>query len=199
MALGEAGAVGAKNERNMRKDGWHGTEGAVEQKLLGRIGNVIGAANYVRDAHVDVVDYGAELIGGQGRSTDCASSRTEQHEILDLLVLNFARAEDGVVQAGGGTQRHAEAHRGILRGAGRHALAARAADNPPNFVFATDSFVREISARVFFRRTIAEIGSSDGEQLFRCGSVTSKALGLIQRSLIPIEAQPTQAIEDALD
>ena len=47
------------------KIGRLGAERAVEQHLLRRVGDVVGAANHVGDAHVDVVDDDAQLIGGQ--------------------------------------------------------------------------------------------------------------------------------------
>ena len=50
---------------------------------------MIGAANDVRDAHVDVVDDYAQLVGGH-------PARTQQHEILNVCVLHFARSEDRV-------------------------------------------------------------------------------------------------------
>ena len=52
---------------------------------------MIGAANDVGDAHVNVVDNDAELIGGH-------AAGAEQDEIFDIGVLDFARAEDGVFE-----------------------------------------------------------------------------------------------------
>src|SRR5689334_5541002 len=119
MAFGEASAVGPQDQGDVRKERRFGAERAVEQNLLGRIGNVIGAANYVCDTHINVIDYGAQLIGGQGESSARASSGAEQHEIFDLVVLNFAGAEDDILKTGGRTERHAEADRRILIFSGR--------------------------------------------------------------------------------
>ena len=98
VAFGEAGAVGAQDERDVRKDRRLGAESAVEQDLFGRVGNVIGAANDMGDAHVDVIDNSAELVGGQGRPAAGASSRAHEDEILDFVILHFAGTEDGVFE-----------------------------------------------------------------------------------------------------
>ena len=199
MPLGEAGAVRSENERDVRKDRRHGIQGAVEQNLLGRIGDVVGATNYMRDSHVHVVDYGAELIGGQGGPAARAARRTEQHEIFHLIVMDFAWTENSVIKAGSCTQRHAETHRRILIGSGWLSVAARAANDSLYFTFGGASFVCGIAARVLFRRTMTEISSALGEQFFCCSSIAGEALGLIERALIPIEPQPAQAIENAFD
>jgi hypothetical protein len=69
----------------VREDRHGRAQRAIEQHLLGRVREMIGAADQVRDAHLDVVDHGAELIGGQAVLLPRAR-RTQQNEIFDLVV-----------------------------------------------------------------------------------------------------------------
>src|SRR5205814_8808447 len=62
VTLGKARLVWAKDERDVREDGRLDTEGAIEQDLLRRVGDVVGATNHVGDAHVDVVNDDDELV-----------------------------------------------------------------------------------------------------------------------------------------
>src|ERR1700693_23538 len=64
VALGEALAVRSQNEGQMRENWGLGCERAVQKNLFWSIGKVIGAANHMSDAHVDVVNHDAELIHG---------------------------------------------------------------------------------------------------------------------------------------
>src|ERR1700675_3088513 len=54
VALGEALAIRSKNERQMRENWRFGFERAVKKNLFRSIGKMIGAANHMSDAHVDV-------------------------------------------------------------------------------------------------------------------------------------------------
>ncbi len=116
VALGEARAIRAEDQRHVGEDRRRRAQGAIEQHLLRRVREMIRAADDVRDAHVDVVHHGAELIRRQRRLGGLARlRRAQQNEILDLFVGDFARAEDGVVESRDLAQRHAEAHGGRLR------------------------------------------------------------------------------------
>jgi hypothetical protein len=95
----------------------------------------------VRYAHIDVVDHSAELVRGQGSSAS-GSGRTEKDEIFDLVVLDFARAEDGVFETGRYTERHTETHRRILLAARRLPVTARAANDSPYLAFASGAVIR---------------------------------------------------------
>src|ERR1700682_6389780 len=54
VALGEAFTVWSQNEGQMRENRRLGFERAVQKNLFWGIGKMIGAANHMRDAHVDV-------------------------------------------------------------------------------------------------------------------------------------------------
>src|ERR1700682_5572806 len=61
VALGEALTVRSENQRQMRENWRFCLERAVKQNLFWSIRKMIGAANHVGDAHVDVVDHDVEL------------------------------------------------------------------------------------------------------------------------------------------
>jgi len=64
VTLGEPRLVRTQDQRNVSENGQFGAESAVLQHLLGRIRDVICAANDVGEAHIDVVGHDAEVIGG---------------------------------------------------------------------------------------------------------------------------------------
>src|SRR5487761_11297 len=65
VTLREARAIRAEDQGDVSEDRRRCAQGFVKQRLLGRIREMIGAANDVRDAHVDVVYDDAKLIGWQ--------------------------------------------------------------------------------------------------------------------------------------
>jgi hypothetical protein len=95
----------------------------------------------VRYAHIDVVDHSAELVRGQGSSAP-GSGRTEKDEIFDLVVLDFARAEDGVFETGRYAERHAKTYGWILIAARRLPLTAGTANDSPYLAFASGAVFR---------------------------------------------------------
>ncbi len=102
---------------------------------------MIGAANDVRDAHVDVVHDHAELVRGH-------AVRAQQDEIFDVRVLHFARAEDGVFEFRRTRARRLEANRvgnsgSIFLGALRvREIAARARRGFEGFYFGVSGGLR---------------------------------------------------------
>ena len=207
MALRKAVAVGAENQRHVRENRRLGAERAINQHLLRRVGNVIGAANDVRDAHVDVIDHDAELIGGHAVGA-------EQDEIFDGFVLHFVRAEDGVFEFCGAGARHFEADRegdscGIFFGAlcvGE--IAARAGSSFETFYFRVRGLLcggnvflrffvfgivgRVIAAGVRGAFAVAGEAVSFGENALRGGGVHFGALRLEEGAFVPLEAEPLQ-------
>src|ERR1700735_5014772 len=65
---------------------------------------MVGAANHMRDAHIDVVHHYAKLIGGQTR-------RTQQYEVLDFGILHVSWTEDRIFKMGGACARSAKTNR----------------------------------------------------------------------------------------
>src|SRR5258706_3560219 len=119
---------------------------------------MVGAANHVRDAHVDVIHDGAELVSWRAHFL-AFLGRTQENEILDLFVGHFARAEHRVIEFRHGPERNAEANRGVpdtQPGLAFPAGATRYAPRPRIF-FCVLGFFDGVAAGIFFRRTIAEI------------------------------------------
>src|SRR5258708_10591158 len=85
VALGKAGFIGAENQRDVRKDRNLRSQRAIKQYLLGSVGDVVGAANHVGDAHVDVVDHHAHLLHGLAEVV-VTFTGADQHEVLDFVV-----------------------------------------------------------------------------------------------------------------
>src|SRR5580765_3444662 len=110
----------------MREDGNGSAERAIQQHLLGGVGNVIGSANDVSDAHIDVVDHHAHLVHRLSKVV-VTFSRAHQYEVFDFVVGKFALAENGVQKFGGAANRNFEAHRGLHTECGLLTVAAGAA------------------------------------------------------------------------
>src|SRR6185436_14080352 len=77
-------------------------------------------------------------------------------------------------------------------------IAARAARDAPRFGFAFGVNGRGVSAGVFFRRAVAQIGHARGEEFLCRRAVSGHALGLVKRPFVPVQAKPSQLIENAL-
>lgn len=56
-----------------------------------------------------------------------------------------------------------------------------------------------VATSVFVGGTVAEESAAVGEAFLRGVFVEGEALGLIERAFIPIEAEPLEAVDDALD
>src|SRR5260370_11514302 len=170
MTFGQTRFVGAKNQRQVRENGNLRAQRAVEQNLFGRVGNVIGAANHVGDAHVHVVHDDAHLVHGLAeffilsgdRRAVNAFARTDQDEVFDFVVGKFAFAKNGVEKFGGATQRHFEAHRRFDARSGGPAIAARTTSDAANLGTICAVF-RVVAADIFFRGAVAKKCGSAGQ------------------------------------
>ncbi len=65
FALGELGAVGGDEQRQMGELRRRDAEGFEDEQMLEGVGEVILAANDVADAEIGVVDAGGEMVGGK--------------------------------------------------------------------------------------------------------------------------------------
>ena len=79
MPLRQFGAVGAMDQRNMRHDRGAPAERLIDLHLARRIGQMIVAANDMRDAHVVIVDDDGEHIGRRAVGA-------QKDEIVEILV-----------------------------------------------------------------------------------------------------------------
>src|ERR1700722_10622047 len=164
---------------------------------------MIGAANHVRDVHVDVIDHHAQLISGQ-------SGRSQQHEIFHLLVLHVARTEDDILEvgyAGTGSEKSNGIRSplalvfGALFWRVRAATVWGAALGLLVFRFRI-SFVlllrRRIATGILCADAVTAIARAIGQYFFRGGTIQVRALRLKYRFAIPGDSQPAQAGENAL-
>src|ERR1700688_224800 len=197
VAFGEALAVRSQNEGQMRENWRFGFECAVQQNLFGSIGKMIGAANDMRDAHVNVVDHHAELIHGLAEFFVTLAG-AQQHEVFDIVVGEFGVAEDHVVESCFSADGDFEANRGLGSRRRRLSIAAAAAHHAANLA-AFAAIFGVVAADIFFSGAVTEKSASVGEAFFCGGAVNFRALGLIKRAVIPIEAQPVQSAENAFD
>jgi hypothetical protein len=197
VAFGEALAIRPEDEGQMREDWRLRLEGTVEKNLFGSIGKMIGAANDMSDAHVDVVDDDAELVHRLAKFF-VALAGAEQHEIFDIVVGKFGVAENHVVESCFSADGNFEANRGLGSGGGWDSVAATAANHAAN-LGAFGAVVGVVAADIFFRGAVTEKSASVGEALFGGGTVKFGALGLIKRAFIPGEAEPIQAAQNAFD
>src|SRR2546430_266716 len=126
MALRKPRLVRAKNQRHVRKDRRRRAERLVQEHLLRRIRKMIRAANHVRDAHVDVVDYDAELVHRLAKFL-VAFAGAQQDEILDLIIGKFALAKHRVRKSRRSTSGNLEADRRLRARCRGLAVAARTA------------------------------------------------------------------------
>ena len=180
VALAEARLVRAENQRHVGEHRQRGAQRLVEQDLLGRIGNMIGAADDVGDAHVHIVGDHAQVIGG-------AAVGAQQHEVFQLSVGELHAAEDGVVESGAAGFGDGKAHgRGFSCGATPGAFLAR---NLPAgaFIARRTAFGgRSRAALLQFclgAKTI--VGMSGGQQLGRALRDTFPCAGSDGRDLRP--------------
>ncbi len=80
MALGELLAVEAVQQRQVGVDRRLRAERLEHEQLLGRVGEVVLAANDVRDAGVEVVD-------GDGEVVEHAAVGARDHGVVEVHVL----------------------------------------------------------------------------------------------------------------
>ncbi len=153
----------------------------------------------MRDSHVDVVHHHAQLVRRAAMRLPILG-RTQQNKILDLIAGHFARTKDRILKMSDRAERNAKANRRILHAQSRLAFTARAASDPARALlfFRVLCFLNRITARIFLRRAIAKIGRARCGQLQRRFTVQIQALRLKVRSFVPVDTQPSQAVQDAL-
>ena len=155
---------------------------------------MIGAANDVRDPHVHIVGHHAQVIGGNAIGA-------QQHEVFQFRIGKLHPAEDGVVESRTAGLGHGKAYGGGLSGgATPRTLLAR---NLPAGAFITRRTALGGSSRAALLqfRLGAEtiVGMSGGQQLRGALAIHFHALGLMVGTLVPVEAEPAHALQDAVN
>src|SRR2546425_13145558 len=69
MPLAQTRLVQTKNQRHMGELGRRMSQSMIEENLSGSIGQMIIAADDVRDAHVNVVHHHTKVVGGSAAGT----------------------------------------------------------------------------------------------------------------------------------
>ena len=156
-----------------------GAEGVEHEQLLGRVREVVVAADHVGDPHVGVVDGDREVVerravaaGDHQVVLECGSRSCTAPRIRSSTT----------VAPSSGTRRRI------------------AAPSPPRAA-------RPGSRRAvgFFRRRTTSagrrvaVGGAGVDQLLEALAMARRALGLADRSLVPVELEPAQGVEDLLD
>ncbi len=140
---------------------------------------MIGPANDVRDAHVDIVHDDAQLIRGAAVHL-ALLGRAQKNEILNLIVGNFARTENGVLELRDRAERDAETNRRVFSAKSGFALAARAARDAARTLlfFRVIGFLDRIAATALFfpAQAIAKISRARRGQLQRRLTMQIQAL-----------------------
>ena len=195
VSLRKPRAVRAEDQRHVRKQRRLRPKRAVQQDLFRRVGKVVGAANHVRDAHLDVVHHGAELIRRQPGSL-IAARGAQQDKVLDLFVCELSPPKNRVLKFGSPAERYLEADRGLCVLRGWLAVAASAADHAPHRPAARALF-RRVAAGISVRRAEAKKRASIRQAFLRRFLIEHEPLRLVVRPFVPIDPQPAQAFEDA--
>ena len=188
------------------KIGARAPSASIDQRLLRRIRKMIGAANHVGDAHVDIVDHHAELIGGQRRSSAAGRNPRSRRSALRAdrkqhpRILSRRFAARGTESPVGFRPSSLAARSASLR--------SRQGQAGPFCSFGPSSSPSPSS----LRRRRRGIGSGIGGRL--CNSSESRAareqalggrpvhlqaLRLKKRPFIPFDPEPFQSVEDSVD
>ncbi len=190
VALRELRAVGAVDQRNMRESRGLPAHRLVDVRLPRGVGEMIVAADDLRDAHVVVVDDDGEHIGRRAVGA-------QQHEIVEVLVGEGDAPLHRVVDDRLALARRLEPNDRACAGRslGRIAVApAPVVTRRPAFRLGLLAHLLELCGR-----GEAAIGLALGEQLFRHLAMTRRAGELIDRVAVPIEPEPAHAVEDRVD
>src|SRR5437870_4216860 len=201
MALRKPRLVCAENQGDVGEDRGLGAKRPVQKHLLRRVRQMVGPANHVRDAHVDVIDHRPELVHGLPKFF-VAFAGAQQDEIFDFVVGKLALAKHRVCKFGRPSNGHPKADRGFRPGRRGLAAAAGAAGNAArsaSFWLFILSGLGVIAAGISVRRTVTEERAAACNAFLGSRAIQFRSPRLVERSLIPIHAQPFQAVDNALD
>jgi hypothetical protein len=167
---------------------------------------MIGAANDVRNAHVDVVHNHAELV-----SWDAIGA--QQNEILDLGVLYFSRTENSIFEFRHSIARHTKADRArnSVALAGSSVCVGEIAAGTSNALVGLWGVVAftcvifdlidrsGVTAGICRGFAVASERRPVCEQAFRRAAVQVRSLGLKERTFVPLNSQPFEPFENPFD
>ena len=159
-------------------------------RLSRRIGEMIVAANDLRDAHVVIVDDDRQHVGRRAVGA-------QQNEIVEILVLEDDASLHGVLDDRLAVLGRLDAH-DIGRAGGRlgGVAIAPAAVVAPGALFRLGLLAHLLE---FLRGGVAAIGAALRQQRFGDLGMARGARGLVDDLAVPIEAEPLQPVDDGVD
>ena len=187
MAFGQFRAVRSMDQRNMRPFRHGPAKSLVNLALPGGIGEMVVAADHMRNGHVMVVHNHGQHIGWRAIGA-------QQHEIVEILVGPCDLALHLIADAGFTLLRRAQAKHRLDSGGRVAGLAI-----PPAAIVArrtalgTGFFAHVVE---FLLAGIAGIGAALRHKPFDSFAVPSGAGKLIDDVAVMIEAQPGQSVEN---
>jgi len=184
----------------MREAGHGRAQRPEEQHLAGRVGEMVVAADDVRDTHVTIVDDRREVVAGDAvgahddevaHGVGADDDGTTDEVVDDDVALRDAEAQSRRL-AGGKTAPY-------LSG-----IEAEAAPVVPRRAAFGERRRAELRKALLGAETVVRVAA--GEQLVGGGPVTAKPLALAVRrarpahvwALVPVEAEPAQVGEDGV-
>ena len=165
-------------------------ERIVDLLLTRGVDQMVVAANDVGDAHVVIVDHDGEHIGR-------IAVATQQHEVVEVLVLPDYAALDLVLNHGFAGLRRLQPDRGLHADRRFRGIAIA----PQAVIEARAALGARFLAhrRKFLRRRIAAIGLAAGQQLLGNLAVACGPVELVDDLAIPIEPEPFQPVQNGVD
>src|SRR5262249_51711482 len=127
-----------------------------------------------------------------------ALARTHQYEVFDLIIGKFSLAENRIEKLRCASDRNLEAD-GRLGARSRRPSIATGAARDATHLRGFGAFHSVISAGIFFRGTVAKKRVAICQTFLAGFLIDRGALRLVERSLIPVHAQPFQAFNDSGD
>ena len=180
----------------MGEDRQRRAQGLVEQHLAGGVGHVVLAADHVGDAVADVVDHVAQQVERLAVGTD-------DDKVLDVAVGPLDPAQHlVVVEQVARADRHLEADdrgqslrffRLYLRGA---QMTAGAVITDLAFLGGQGGFPLPFQ---FLPGAEALVGVAGGQETVGRLDVVNGKLGLEVGPFVPVDAEPLQTVDDAVD
>ena len=195
-ALGDFAFVQIQGERHVGEHRQRGLQGLVEQNLAGGVGHVVLAADDMGDTIADVINHIAEQI-------EWLAVGANDDEILDLTVGPLDPAQDLVV-----VEEAARSSGDLEADGGRKALgflfphllggqvSAGAVIADLGFFFGQGNL--PLPLQLLFGAE-AFVGMARGQEAVGGGDMVDGKVGLEVRALVPIDPQPGEPVDDAVD
>ena len=179
----------------VRERGHRSAERLVDVDLARGVVDVVVAAHHVGDAHVDVVHHHREVVGRM-------AVRAEDHQVVQLAVGDLDQALDLVVPHHRAVQRVLQPDHPVGVVAARFVQLRLAAALAPGAVVARLLALlhrRRAHGIQFFPGLVGAVGLAGCEQVVGHFAIPLQPVGLVERALVIIQAQPVHRLQDRVD